>query len=300
MRAVNYVLYRYEVTDEDDNVVGGRAHHAMLEDSRGKPTSYRAEDTSTTRKNTLMRLRPEHIHEEFVLTFDVGYSITERLERRWDTEADEYNRVSVSADDLIFTSFVLIPRLSVVAVRDGHTDQLSASAGMGRLRSIIENHSDYWFRYSKSANPDDVDHAMRTFRLTEFSFDVRPFNPHPAAPGERLHELMIEAGVGRFRGKAEPSSTKPMSAEEEGLVAEAVGLSRKGYGQFSLKAETESGAKLTFGKPPFQQDRERSAAAAERPRMLKVAVPYDDPDMTEQEHVVSVMLELFGAVERTA
>lgn len=300
MRAANYVLYRYELIDEDDDVVGARAHPEILTGVAGKPASYRSEDVAAARKNTLMRLRHENMLGELVLTFDVGYKITDRLERRWNAAKDEYDRISVSADDLTYTSFVLIPRLGVVAARDGYADQLTASSGMGRLRSIVENVSEFWFRYSKSANPADVDRAMRTLRMTEFTFDVRPFNPHPSVPGDKLDELMNQAGVGRFRGKAEPSSTKPMKADDEGLVAEAVGLSRAGYGQFSLKAETSSGAKLSYGKPPFQQDRQRSAAAAERPRILKVAVPYDDPDMTEHEHVVSVMLELFSEIDQTA
>jgi hypothetical protein len=222
-----------------------------------------------------------------------------RVERRWNEEEDEYQIVPVTADDLIFTSFIALPRLGVIAARDGTTNQLSALSGMGRLRSIMATHSDYVFRYSRSAEPADVDRAMASLRLTEFSFDVRPFNPHPRNPGEKLDALMKEAGVARFRGKAQPANTSSMKPDDDGIIAEAVGLARAGYGQFALKAETETGAKLSYGKPPFEHDRERSAAAAERPRMLKVAVPHDDPDMTEQEHVVSVMLELFGDHKRT-
>jgi hypothetical protein len=171
---------------------------------------------------------------------------------------------------------------------------------MGRLRSIVRSHSEYAFKYERSAASADVDRAMDRLRLTEFSFDVRPFNPHPRNSGERLDALMKEAGVGRFQGRAQPQHDGSMKPDEQGIIAEAVGLAREGYGQFALKAETKGGAKLSFGKPQFQSDRARNAAAAGRPRMLKVAVPYDDPDMTEQEHVVSVMLELFGDEQRSA
>jgi hypothetical protein len=300
MRAANYLLFRYELRDEDDHTVGGRAHDGIFEDVKGKPAGYRSEDAISARTNVLMRLRKDNIIGEYALTFDVGYKITDRVEKRWNEATDEYDFVPVGANDLMFTSFVALPRFGVVAVRDGSSDQLSALSGIGRLRSIVAAHSDHILRYSRSAEAADVDRAMQTLRLTEFSFDVRPFNPHPRNPGEKLHELMKEAGVGRFKGKAQPTSTTPMKPDEDGIIAEAVGLARAGYGQFALKAETATGAKLSYGKPPFQQDKARSAAVAERPRMLKVAVPHDDPDMTEQEHVVSVMLELFGDKQRTA
>ena len=300
MKTANYILFRYKLIDEDDGDVGAADHPNSFEAVRGKPTSYRSEDVEAARTNVLMRFRRENFDGEFTLTFDVGHRIIQRVESRYDDDADEYDMVTVGANDTVFTSFVVLPRLSVLAVKDGHGNRLSASSGMGRLRAIFASHSDSEFRYSRTADPDDIDRAIRSLRITEFSFDVRPFNPHPSSPGEQLDRLMKEAGVGRFKGKAQPSPTKAMKAEDDGLLAEAIGLSRAGYGQFALKGQTPSGAKLSYSQPALDMDKERNAAAAERPRALKVSVPIDDPDMTEQEHVVSVLQELFGAQKRSS
>lgn len=294
MRTVNYILFRYFLTDEEDNRLASGEHEKILKSVRGKPAGYRgASGAEAERNNFLMRLRPENLLEEYALVFDVGYRVHQRVENRFNALTDDYDLVSVEADDTVFTRFVALPSLGAVAVRDGTGDRLSATSGIGRLRAIVEEHSDFWFQYERTASPADLDRAMNHFRMTEFSFDVRPFNPHPRSPGDQLDALMKAAGVGRFKGRAKPAPTQKMSPADEGIISEAVGLSRAGYGQYSLKAETDSGATLSYGKPQFVQDRDRNAAAAERPRTLKVAVPQDDPDMTPEEHVVSVMLELF-------
>jgi hypothetical protein len=301
MRPANYILFRYFLHDEFDDRIAAPNQPAIFESVKGKGAGYRgSSDDEIERNNYLMRFRVEQFLDELALVFDVGYRVTRRVENRWNEGTDDYDLVPTEADDTVFTRFVALPRLGVVAVKDGTGDRLSAISGMGRLKSIISAHSPIMLHYEKTAQAADIDRAMQFFRLTEFSFDVRPFNPHPSSPGERLDELMREAGVGRFKGRAKPATTSKMKADDGGLIAEAVGLSRAGYGQYSLKAETDSGATLSYGRPQFNQDRDRNAAAADRPRVLRVAVPQDDPDMTPEEHVVSVMLELFDGRKRQA
>lgn len=230
---------------------------------------------------------------ELALVFDVGYVIKSRVEHRWNQRRDEYDMVDVEADDTVFTRLVAVPRLRIVAAKDGSGDRLPAPSAMARLRSIIETNSEYDFQYERTARQDDVEAAVARLRLTEFTFEVRPFNPHPKNPGEKLDELLKVAHVQRFKGKAEAAPAARMSSADEGLISEAMGLSRAGYGQYSLKGETPGGALVSYAKPTFSSDREKNEAAAARPRALKVTVPRDDPDMTEEEYVVGVIKELF-------
>lgn len=295
MRPVPYILFRYHLYDEADGPVSPIEDRDVIQSVRGKAAPYRTSDPNPDNYNNyVMRVRPENIEGELVLIFDVGYRISRRVEHRWNRRKDEYDLVDVEADDTVFTRLVAIPRLRVIGAKDGTGDRLAATSAMGRLKAIVNTHSDYSFQYERTASQEDVEAAIARLRLTEFAFEVRPFNPHPSNPGEKLDELLKVAHVQRFRGKAQASPAARMNADEDGLISEAIGLSKAGYGQFAVKGETESGVVVSYAKPTFSPERDRNEAAAGRARALKVAVPRDDPEMTEEEYVVRVILELFG------
>lgn len=294
MRPVPYVLFRYHLWDEADDRVPWKNQFEIIESVRGKASPRKLGDTERKNfNNYVMRVRKEHIENELVITFDVGYRITTRVELRWNRRKDEYDMVDVEADDTVHTRVVMVPRLGIMGVKDASGDNLSAGGAMARLRTIIDTHTDCELAYARTASEEDVEAAISKLSILEFKFEVRPFNPHPSAPGEKLDELLKVAGVGRFKGTAEARG-KHMTNAEGGLVNEAVGLSNKRYGQYSVKGKTSSGAVVTYDKPPFSTDRDKTEAAAERPRALKVAVPRDDPDIAEVEYVVKVILELFS------
>lgn len=295
MRYASYVFYRYSIFDEADDLVEASQHRKIIRSVKGLGAPYRSPDPAAgDLNNYIMRYRSKQIDHEDASVFDVGHSIDKRVENRWDRTNDEFEMVQTPANDTVFTRVIVIPRLGIAAVKDGSgPDRLPASSGMGRTRSIIQYLSDYTLSYEKTADMGDVERAMQKYRVVEFDFKVRPFNPHPKNPGEKLDEMMKAAQIGRFRGHAEPSSASGMKKAEDGLLDEVVGLSKAGYGQFRLKAETDSGAKITYGAPALNDDREKNEAAAHRPRELKVEVPRDDSENKEELSVVKVMKEIF-------
>ncbi|HBC14316.1 MAG: hypothetical protein CMH88_15615 [Oceanibulbus sp.] len=295
MRYASYVLYRYAIFDGADDLVEHERHRKIVRSARGEGAPYRSRDPGAgDLNNYIMRYKSKTIEGEKASVFDVGYKIASRVENRWDETTDEFDLVKTTANDVVFTRVILIPKLGLAAVKDGSGDRLPARSGIGRTRSIIEFVTDYTFDYAKTAEFDDVERAMKLYRVVEFDFKVRPFNPHPKNPGDRLHELMQIAKVGSLRGHAEPSAAGGMKKEEEGLLDEVVGLSKSGYGRFNLKAETNTGAKIAFGQTRFTGDREKDEAASQRPRELKVSVPRDDVESREEAQVVKVIKELFG------
>lgn len=294
MRPVPYIMFRYFIWDEADERADWQDHREVIESVKGKASPRKLRDTDKRNfNNYVMRVRPDNIEGELVLIFDVGYRIDTRVELRWNRRRDEYDAVDVDADDTIFTRVICVPRLGIMAAKDGSGERLSAASAMARLRAIIQTHTEFGFQYERTASESDVRKAIAKLRILEFAFEVRPFNPHPKNPGEKLDDLMKIARVGRFRGKAEATNVQNMTSAEGGLVSEAIGLADEGYGQYSVKGQTKSGATVTYAKPPFSPDREKNEAAADRPRALKVAVPRDDPDITEEEFVIRVILELF-------
>jgi hypothetical protein len=155
------------------------------------------------------------------------------MELRWNSRTDKYDMYDVEADDTIHTNVVVVPRLNIAGVRDNTKDNLTAGGAMARLRTIIDTHTENEFEYARTATEEDVEKAVSKLNILEFRFDVRPFNPHPRVPGEKLDDLLKAAHAGRFRGVAEPS-VAPMTNADGGIVSEAMGLAKERYGQYSV------------------------------------------------------------------
>jgi len=59
---------------------------------------------------------------------------------------------------------------------------------------------------SFAGTPQDVQRALDTWSLDQFSFTIRPFNPSPSKPGDRLDELLTADNVGSMRAVTYPSA----------------------------------------------------------------------------------------------
>jgi hypothetical protein len=289
-----WVFYRYVMLDENDEVIAPSGHADILESVKGAGAPYRVREPSLAdAKNFLMQLRQEQVDGEQCAIFVVGHTVDVRVEHRYDPKSDRIQLEEVDADDMRFTNAIMAPRLRIVAVKQGSGDRLPANSGIGRLRAIIEWNSKNALDYERTASHDDVVQAMKKLNLEEFSFDVRPFNPHPSLPGDQLHELMKKAKAGRLSGKAYPMPGGGMKNDPDGLVSEAVGLSEKGYGQFGIKGRTDSGAELTYQKHKMRGQTDKDIDLQEKPTNLRISVPVDDGVATEHEYVVKTMKELF-------
>lgn len=292
----SWVYFRYVMLDEYEDVIAAREHARILDEIKGLPAPYRNSDPAPKDINNLvMELRHQDIRGEKCSVFAVGYNIGTRVERRYNRRADRVDLREAPADDMRLTSVIMVPRLRMVAARDGSGERLSALSGVGRLRAIIEHNTGCSFKFERTASHDDVIRAMANLELEEFTFEVRPFNPHPAIPGQKLHDLMKPNGIGKLSAKAIPEAGNSMNSGPEGLIPEATGMSARGYGQFGLKGRTETGAEIKFQKPKFVGDKAKDVDQQEKPTALRVTVPIDDDDMNEYEYVVQTMRELFDA-----
>lgn len=293
MRA-SWVYFRYQILDQYDELLPAREHPTLLESVRGKPAPYRKADPEPhDLNNYVMQLRSEQIRGEACEVFSVGHSIESRLERRYNRAEDRVEVRSVEADDMRLTTIIMVPRLGMIAVKDGSGDRLNAVSGAGRLGAVLKFNTKCDFKFERTSSHEDVVHAMESLQLEEFTFEVRPFNPHPSNPGQQLHEMLSRNGIGKLKAQALPSTGSAMNSEPEGLISEATGLSGRGYGQFGLTGRTPSGAQIKFKKPPMVGDTGKDIEQQEKPTALRVTVPVDEGEFSEYEHVVQTMRDLF-------
>ena len=141
------------------------------------------------------------------LTWCVGYHLHQREEAEYDTDLDDILESYVETNGIRFTKFVAIPHLGVLAVADRISDtSLGGMAGVSRFKSVMRSVKGAKAVVQLAATSQDVDQALSTWSVEQFSFSLRPFNPTPKRMGKKLHDLFITNGIGQMRGVALPTT----------------------------------------------------------------------------------------------
>ncbi len=296
-REIPYVFCTYSV-DRNGDGLSAREQLQLLEAIRGRPIVYRKSDADAADADTLaMRPKKFTTYGHEIISWAVGYYVKQRTEATYDSSVDEIATRHFRANGIRYTNFVAIPALHRVAVCDRSSDTfLPAKAGIARLKAILRHAArDYSLDIVMSASPQDVTRALKQWRLKEFSYTVRPFNPHPRDPGRELSEMFKRDGIGRLSGKAIPSAGKVMSMNSGGYIEQTVGLAESGYGQIGFSGTTKDGLNASVKKPKFTLDRDQNEKTQTEPRMLRVMIePSSDDVEKESRDVARAMLDFYG------
>lgn len=230
--------------------------------------------------SVVMRPREFQVRRERILAWSVGRKIGVRHSADYDPRRDRLIVEVIEDGSYQYSDFIAVPRLGVLAVDDRSGPlHLGGKAAISRFRSIFRNLEDGAVNIELTTTPEDVKRALRRWELTEFSFVVRPYNPHP--PGdlsEALSEQFKKDGIGRYRAKAQPFKGKRMKPAADGHIASAVELADAGYGQYAFKGVTEDGHVAQVKQPPFEDERRKNQERQNEPRELRVLI---DPGGTD-------------------
>jgi hypothetical protein len=243
-----------------------------------------------------MRPRRKHLSGQTVHTWAVGQDVKYRQRSRYDKRKDEITDDLVEADEIRHAKFISVPRLGVFAVDDTFGDRsLGARSAVSRFSAIVEQLvADTDVRVNFAGTPADAQKALETWKLDQFSFSVRPFNPTPRKLGEIMHELMVKDHVGAMRGIATPGEADDMKDSREGLISEAKGLADAGYGQYGATGTTPDGLRAKLSKPKFTMDKDKNKRAQAQNRTLKVYIERDEDPEKEEGAIVKALLDLYG------
>jgi hypothetical protein len=202
----------------------------------------------------------------------------------------------VATDEIRHTKFIALPLLSVLAVDASGGDRaLGASSAVGRFSAIVETLiDDASVEVNFAGTPEDARKALESWKLDEFSFTVRPFNPTPRKLGEKMHELLLSDRVGTLQAVARPMPGEDMRDSHEGLISEATGLSDAGYGQYGARGTTPDGLQAKLTKPKFTLDKEKNKIAQSHNRTLKVYIPKGDSPDAEESAIVKALVDLYA------
>ena len=265
---------------------------AVLKDAQ--PISYRtSEPTDENRDTYVIGPKSGTRYGENYLTWQVCRDISYRQVRRPDRKSQTVEVDFENTDDCELARIVAIPRLGVLAVEDGTGEgQLGGWPALRRFAAIVDEHSLAEFEAEPAGTPQDLKKAIDTWDLEKFSFQARPFNPHPSNPGQILSDMLQADGVGELRAIAITREGANIKPKEDGIVQEAIGLADKGYATYGMTGRTPSGAEAIVKKPPFSHNRNKNMESLRGPQQLRVYIEADKEDARIAK-IVDVLVEFF-------
>jgi hypothetical protein len=154
-------------------------------------------------------------------------------------------------------------------------------------------------RVTFAGTPQDAQRALETWKLDQFSFTVRPFNPTPRKFGEQMHELMVNDHVGTLRAVALPDEEHDMKDSQKGIISEAKGLSEAGAGQYGATGITPDGLRASLSKPKFEMDKAKNIKHQAENRTLKVYIERGTTLEEQEKAIVKALIELYGPAKKT-
>jgi len=294
-RPVPYLFCRYHIRVGGSRL-SGREQYDLLREIKGQKVAHR-KSRPVEADYTTFAMMPNafEVDDRMVLVWNAGYRVRVRQEVDYDPERDVLETRLVDAQGVRYERFVAIPELDVVAISDGSVEpHIGARQAVARFQSVIKGnvtHGEADIRLA--ATNVDVDRALRSWGLSEFSFSVRPFNPHVGVLGARLHEELVRDGTASLRGVAKATPGQEMRMAEGGFIEEAVGLAQAGYGQFGLKGTTPEGRYAQYGKPAFSLEKRKNEAVQARPQVLRVFMEPQLTDREDQTEVARALLDFY-------
>jgi hypothetical protein len=289
------LLSRYTWEERDRGLSRAEQEERLEQLKAAQPIAYRKSEPESDDFDTYI-IAPTSGTRLTVpfLTWQVCRDIRFRQVRKPDRRSQTVRFDFEDTDDCELARIVAIPSLGVLAVEDGTGDgKIGGWSALQRFRAIVGSHTIGKFEAAIAGTPQDLAKAIETWELDQFSFQARPFNPHPSNPGQVLSDMMKADKIGEIRGTALPHEGGHIKPKESGMVQETLGLAAKGYATYGATGRTPSGAKAVIRKQPFSHDRHENLERLRGPQQLRVYIDADD-DKKQIKRTVDVLLEFFS------
>ncbi len=298
MARVSLLLCRYSF-DTERGALSAREQFDLLTRLRdAPPVSYRkAEPTPDDFDTYLMRPDMKNLESCNALALDVVRDVRFRQVTKTDRATQTVSANFEPTNEAELAHVVMIPSLGGLAVHDAVGDgHINGASAIRRFQTIVATIDGVIMNVTVAGTAQDLQKAVGTWDLDQFSFQARPFNPHPSNPGQLLSDLLSRDDVGEFRGIAVPKKGSHIHPADTGLVKEAIGLAEKGYGTYGVRGRTESGAEAIVKKQPFSHDRQTNLDRQKGPQQLRVYIEGDSSTDLDIK-TAQVLIEFFRSTE---
>jgi len=256
MSDLNFLFFRYDLT-ADDIALSGTDQYQLLKENEGREFAYRKPESPSNRDSRVLVVNQTSValaegeKEYQVIYFRADRHVTERSFERFDKVAQQYQLNTEETDEDHWGRAVMIPELKIICASDQTKEgRLKASGIIGRLQSLVRLIPGHKLVCNPAVDRAALEKAMRTWKIEKFSFDARPFNPHPSRPGD-LMSALLKSNNGQLSGSVTPwkGDTLDIPEKEDNFVREIEGLAHKGYGHYGATGRTEEGYEAKIKKP---------------------------------------------------
>jgi hypothetical protein len=276
-RPIPFYFCRYVAWSEDEPL-DFTGQFSALKELQGKLFAHGPKAEMARHLDSLvMRPREFSLDGHRALAWSVGRRIGTRVSAEYDPGKDRLEFNTVNDAGIQYADFLAIPELGVLAVDDRAGDtHLGGKAAIGRFRSIFSHIPHGFFDIELTTNTDDVHRALEHWRITEFSFVVRPYNPHPTSDMMKdFSDAMSREKIARLSGTARSGEGQYLDPKQEGQMAAAIELADAGYGQYGVKGTTPDGHEAQIKQPTFNEERSKNQKKQDQPRELRIIIQTD-------------------------
>lgn len=294
------VLARYSLVRNGQGLSASE-QKTLLDGLNGaRPVAYRVRDPQASDLvNYIIQPKQTRRKSHRVLTWIVCKELNQRTVRKVDRVRQEVSFDFEDTDDCLLARIVALPDLGVMAAEDGTGEgHIGGWSAIKRFKAIAETYDqEIDFSASIAGTADDLERAISQWELEKFTFEARPFNPHPSNPGKVLSDLLATDGIGRIRATTLPKEGAHIVPKEDGIVRETLGLAKAGYAVYGAEGTTPSGAEARLKKPKFSFDRSENKTRLNGPQHLRVHVDVKEDDIVQK--FADVLIDFFATDEKT-
>jgi hypothetical protein len=272
-----FLLCRYRLSI-DHEPLSSRAQLQALQELQGKYfAASAAAERQGRRDSAIFRARSLTVDGEEAIAWSVGRKVGTRITVQPGDDGSTLEMMKISDPGVHYSDFVAVPRLGVLAVDDRSGDpHLGGKPAVNRFQVIFGHLPSGMAVISLTTTNEDVQRALRQWKLTEFSFVVRPANPHPPGDLSRaLSEELRKDGIGRQRGSFRSLPGQRMQPSEDGPIAAVRELADEGYGQYAMKGVTPEGHNAQIKAPEFDDSKVKNQQRQAEPRQMRVVIEVD-------------------------
>lgn len=276
-RAINYLFCRYSI-DGPEVAVDEAGEFSFLSENQGGEFAHGREKEGSIPRVLCTDPRTSEAEGYRFHTFGIGNKPGIRARQEYDVTVRDVVRSLQVDPHTKFGQFVTVPSLGVMAIRDrASDDDLNAVGAIPALRSFVRGASEgAWHINIIHAGNDDVEHALERWNVSEYSYTVRPLNPHGGDLAQMRTDMFNKENIGQESGVVKAATAEGL-VPDEGTIGQTLELARDGYGQIGLRGTTEDGNAASIPKLPFSQDKEKNRNRQEKsPRFMRIAFPPED------------------------
>lgn len=250
---IPYIFYNYTI-ERNGKALDSIEQEKLILSLVGKDVPYRKKKPTLNDYDTCIatpELKSVDIGDKkklTILTFRIAKHISERDVKKYDKKANKIVSESQHADEDALGSVIAVPFVGKLAVADKSGEgYLSATSTVSRFRTIIEFNKEYSVTVSTVSSPAELENAIKSWRLTEFSFSARPFNPSVHVQGEKVHALLNDSD-GKISGRMTPNKGEELKLGMAGFLWEIIGLAKRGYAKYGARGKSKDGHMMQIEK----------------------------------------------------